>query len=134
MYRKSNGLLSKEKNPNITLNKFCIISSGHKNLPGSKITITLQQWALFKSRNWIENVNQIINQITKITKKISLLYFLEHHHLPHFLVSSSFSFSSFSFLMSLALGWLLSPSFSFEVRLDAQVFPYLVCSFCPMWR
>lgn len=76
MYRKSNGLLSKEKNPNITLNKFCIISSGHKNLPGSKITITLQQWALFKSRNWIENVNQIINQITKITKKSHSCIFL----------------------------------------------------------
>ena len=38
--------------------------------------------------------------------------------------------------MSLALGWLLSLSlsFSFEVRWDAQAFPYLVCSFCPKLR
>ena len=73
---------------------------------------------------------------SKDYKKISLLYLLEHHHLPHFLVSSSSSFSLFSFLMSLALGWLLSLSlsFSFEVRLDAQAFPYLVCSFCPNLR
>ena len=38
--------------------------------------------------------------------------------------------------MSLALGWQLSLSlsFSFEVRLDAQAFPYVVCSFCPKLR